>query len=92
MTPTKVFSIPLLLAAGVALAACASTGAAGPRAQASAAPAARTKQAKAPAGPMTHRQAALYCWMHTEHGHADLPLDKRADVVDKCIKDKMGGR
>ena len=29
--------------------------------------------------------------MDTEHGHADLPLDKRTDVVDACIKAKMAG-
>jgi hypothetical protein len=42
--------------------------------------------------PMTHEQAALECWMSTEHGRADLPLDKRADIVDKCINDKMSGK
>jgi hypothetical protein len=30
--------------------------------------------------------------MATEHGRADLPLDRRADVVDACIKAKMAGR
>lgn len=46
----------------------------------------------APKQPLTHQQAALDCWMATEHGHADLPLDKRADLVDACIKDKMAGK
>jgi hypothetical protein len=42
--------------------------------------------------PLTHQQAALDCWMATEHGHKDLPLDKRADIVNQCIKDKMDGK
>jgi hypothetical protein len=42
--------------------------------------------------PLTHQQAALDCWMATEHGHKDLPLDKRADIVDQCIRDKMAGK
>jgi hypothetical protein len=42
--------------------------------------------------PLTHQQAALDCWMATEHGHKDMPLDKRADIVDACIKDKMAGK
>jgi len=46
-------------------------------------------QAQAAPKPMTHTEAAKQCWMATEHGHQDLPLDKRADIVDKCIKDKM---
>ena len=41
---------------------------------------------------MTHTQAALECWMATEHGRQDLPLDQRADIVDACIKDKMSGK
>ena len=28
----------------------------------------------------------------TERGHADLPLEKRADIVNACIKDKMEGK
>jgi hypothetical protein len=42
--------------------------------------------------PLTHQQAALDCWMATEHGHKDMPLDKRADIVDQCIKDKLAGK
>jgi len=45
--------------------------------------------AQAAPKPMTHTEAAKECWMATEHGRNDLPLDKRADIVDKCIKDKM---
>jgi len=39
--------------------------------------------------PMTHTRAARECWMSTEKGHADMPLDKRATIVDKCIEQKM---
>ncbi len=72
----------LLLAAGLALAGCQTDSTGKPEAKA------------APAAPAVpdHQQAALDCWMETEHGHADLPLDKRADVVDACIKAKMAGK
>jgi hypothetical protein len=38
-----------------------------------------------------HEQAAQDCWLETEHGAKGLPLDKRAKLVDKCVKDKMSG-
>jgi hypothetical protein len=41
--------------------------------------------------PLTQSQAAEQCWMETEQGNKSLPLDKRAKVVDKCVKDKMSG-
>jgi hypothetical protein len=72
--------LALLMLAAVALAGCETTGL-GP------APAAQA--AKAPEPPMTHTRAARECWMGTEKGYADMPLDKRADVVDKCIEQKM---
>lgn len=34
------------------------------------------------------RKASAECWMHYEHGRADLPLDVRANLVDKCIAEK----
>jgi hypothetical protein len=68
------------LAAGLALAGCQTDSTGKPVAQAAA------------PEPLDHQQAALKCWMETEHGHADLPLDKRADVVDACIKAKMAGQ
>jgi hypothetical protein len=38
-------------------------------------------------------RAAAQCWMSTEKSHAKMYLDKRADIVNKCIDDKMeGGR
>ena len=89
---SKLAAGALLLAAALALAACETTGAgaAGPAAQAKPAEKPTQKPAE-PQGPMTHQQAALYCWMKTEHGRADQSLDKRADVVDKCIAEKMQG-
>ena len=86
----------LLAVAALSLAACETTGtgSVAPVAQAAPAEPPNPMAGDTPSktkGPMTHRQAALYCWMATEHGHADLPIDKRADVVDKCIAQKMKG-
>lgn len=47
------------------------------------------KPAEPPAPPMTRSRAASECWMATEKGRADANLDKRADVVTKCIDEKM---
>jgi hypothetical protein len=72
----------LLVLATLGLAGCETTGlGAGPAAQA-AAPA-------APQAPMTHSQAAAECWMSTEKGATSQDLDKRADLVTKCIDQKM---
>ena len=80
----KYFSVArgsALLLAALALAGCETTGT-GPAPAAQAAPA-------VPA--MTHARAAEECWMKTEKGHGDIDLDKRADIVTKCIDDKMNG-
>lgn len=74
----RLFGGALLLAAAFALAGCETTAMSGPA-------------AKLAPEPMTHQKAALYCWMKTEHGRADIALDKRADIVDRCIKEKMQG-
>jgi hypothetical protein len=73
----RIFPVVLLAAA---LGGCETTGS-GPTASAAA----------APEPPMTHTKAAEICWMSTEKGHADMDLDKRVDVVDKCIAEKMNG-
>lgn len=39
--------------------------------------------------PMTYSRAARECWMRTEKTSAHADLDKRADLVNKCIDDKM---
>jgi hypothetical protein len=74
---SRLFAAPLLVAAGLTLAACETTGN-GPQAA-----------AKPVEEPMTHTRAARECWMGTEKGAASASLDKRADLVDKCIAQKM---
>lgn len=49
----------------------------------------KEEPAKPAEPPMTRSRAASECWMATEKGRADANLDKRADVVTKCIDDKM---
>ena len=71
--------LPIVLLAAT-LGGCETTGS-GPTAAAK----------PAPEPPMTHTKAAEICWMSTEKGHADMNLDKRVDVVDKCIAEKMNG-
>jgi hypothetical protein len=39
--------------------------------------------------PMTRSRAAMECWMKTEKGSAGANLDKRADIVNKCIDDTL---
>ena len=57
--------------------------------------ASEAKVATAPDAPvpkkssLTRSEAAKQCWMAAEKGRKDLPLDKRADVVTKCIDDKL---
>jgi len=68
--------------AALALAACETTGSG---------TGVKPEAAKPPEPPMTHTRAAEQCWMATEKGSASMSLDKRADVVDKCIEDKMKG-
>jgi hypothetical protein len=38
---------------------------------------------------MTHTRAAAECWMATEKSDARLNLDRRADIVDRCIQAKL---
>jgi hypothetical protein len=40
---------------------------------------------------LTHQRASQDCWMETEQQAKSLPVDKRATLVDKCVKDKMSG-
>jgi len=71
-------ALALAAAAGVLLAGCETTGP-GPSAQA----------AKPPDPPMTRSRAASECWMKTEKGSASGDLEKRADIVNKCIDEKL---
>ena len=50
-----------------------------------------TQAAETAPQPLTQSKAAEQCWMETEHGAKSLPPDKRAKVVDQCVKDKMSG-
>ena len=48
-----------------------------------------TEAAKPAEPPMTRRLAAEQCWMAAEKAHASQSLDQRADIVNKCIEQKM---
>lgn len=85
----KFGTLALLLAASALLAGCETDGnAPGPLASLTS-PSKPAEPAKPPEAPMTHARAASECWMSTEKGRADANLDKRADVVNKCIDEKM---
>lgn len=70
----------LLVAAAALLSGCQTTGPG---------PSAAVAEAPPPEPPMTRARAASLCWMATEKGHASANIDKRADVVTKCIDDKL---
>jgi len=72
--------ILLLALAPLALAACETTGLG-----------TTTEAAKPVEPPITRRLAAEQCWMAAEKAHATMPLDKRADIVNKCIEQKLAG-
>jgi len=94
--------VALLCACVLALAACATDGT-GPTAvdtpKAEIAPAPKTETPRTQAAkpsepvrntePMTRSRAARECWMRTEKGNTREDLDKRADLVNKCIDEKM---
>ena len=82
MTAVRLPALLPLAALGLcalALAGCETTGA-GPG-----------PMAAAPKPPMDHARAAEECWMGTERSDAHMNLDKRADLVDRCIREKMKG-
>jgi len=83
-TPHTGIRILLATLAALALTACETTGS-GPAPEA----AKPAEAAKPPEPPMTHARAATQCWMSTEKGSSGKDIDKRADVVTKCIDDKM---
>ena len=98
---SRVFSVALF--AAVSLAACqtdsgsptasdapkAEVTSAKPDAAASKPQAAKPAEPAEEAEPMTRTRAARECWMKTEKGSAHENIDKRADMVNKCIEDKM---
>lgn len=81
MTSSRLLACLAVLGGALALAACETTGPGAPSLAA----------APAPQAPMTHQQAAEECWMGTEKADGRMDLDKRADVVDRCIEQKMKG-
>lgn len=88
------FSMLVLLMSGAMLAGCQTDGApSNPLAELAAATSKKDDAAKPAAKPaeppMTRSQAAMDCWMQTEKGSAAANLDKRADIVNKCIDDKL---
>ncbi len=81
--------LALIAAAAALLAGCETDGnTPGPLASLST-PSKPAEPAKPPEPPMTHSRAAAECWMGTEKGSASANIDKRADIVNKCIDDKM---
>jgi hypothetical protein len=78
MNRTRVLACLALGALALALAGCETAG-----------PGAPALAAAPPEPPMTHTRAAEECWMGTEKTGAGMSLDKRADVVDRCINEKM---
>ena len=78
------------LAAGAPKAELASTApkAEAPKAEA-AKPQAKPAEPAADSEPMTHSRAARECWMKTEKTGPGMDLDRRADIVNKCIDEKM---
>jgi hypothetical protein len=83
MTSTKFFAV-LLLTCAPALTACQTDGAGTPAASAQAEP-------QEPPKPLTRSEAAMQCWMSVEKTHKSAGLDQRADIVTKCIDDKLNG-
>jgi hypothetical protein len=72
----------------------ASSGASSPKSEVQKPETPKTQAAKpvepaADPEPMTHARAARECWMRTEKGNAREDLDKRADLVNKCIDEKL---
>ena len=84
----KLFMAAVLAAVSGLLAGCETDGnSPGPLASLSSP--SKPAEPEKPAVPMTRSQAASDCWMMTEKGSAGANLEKRADVVTKCIDDKM---
>src|SRR5262245_33682648 len=73
--------IALFAACAITLAACQTDGA-GPIAAGGSTTA--VQQA-----PMTRSRASTECWMRTEKTGVRDNLDKRVDIVNKCIDEKM---
>jgi hypothetical protein len=85
----KMSTLVLLAAVAGLLAGCETDGnSPGPLASLSS-PSKPAEPEKPAEPPMTRSRAASECWMGTEKGSHGANIDKRADVVTKCIDDKM---
>lgn len=84
-------AIPLLLC--LALASCVTDTGPETTASTAATPAPSGHNARASAdkedwwkkGGVTPDKISAMCWMKSERGRANIPIDKRADLVDQCI-------
>ena len=88
--------LPLLLC--LALAGCVTDGSERPGSAQASAPAAAAKPEKPEKpkqdewwqqGPVTRERASAMCWMKYEQGRKDLPIDKRADLVNQCVTESL---
>jgi hypothetical protein len=75
--------LAIVIVTATALAGCETTGST-PSAQQAMNPAEKPAEP-----PMTRARAASICWMSAEKSPASMSVDKRADIVTKCIDDKM---
>jgi hypothetical protein len=90
VTTRKIGVCALLVASAALLSGCETSGAPPSPLTELANYTAKKDAPEKPAEPkMTRARAATECWMKTEKGHADANLDKRADIVTKCIDDKL---
>ena len=39
--------------------------------------------------PKTREKINAMCWMKYEKGRRDISIDKRADLVDECVKETL---
>jgi hypothetical protein len=76
-SPSAKILASLLIAACPALTGCKTDGT---NAQAA---------AEAPAHPPARHEVAMQCWLTVDKTHKTMGLDQRADIVSKCIDDKM---
>lgn len=87
---SKAGLVTLLLVTGGLLAGCQTDGpSSNPLSELAAYNGKKEEPAKPAEPPMTRSTAAMECWMKTEKGTSSENLDKRADVVNKCIDDKL---
>jgi hypothetical protein len=82
--------VAAFIAAGLALAACASKPASEMPAAAAAPAAAPAPAAQPAAAPIDVHEASAQCWM--KYDKSAVNLDAKAKLVDKCIDEKTKGR